>query len=81
MDATVFETPAPVMPPFAARGAAVTLRDVSKAFGEHRVLRGIDLDIPPGEFVAVVGRSGYGKSTLLRLLAAGRPDQWHHRDR
>jgi sulfonate transport system ATP-binding protein len=48
---------------------AVQVRGVTKAFGAHRVLHGIDLDIPTGQFVAIVGRSGCGKSTLLRLLA------------
>lgn len=52
-----------------ATGAAVTLRGVTKKFGDHRVLQGIDLAIEPGQFVAVVGRSGCGKSTLLRLIA------------
>jgi sulfonate transport system ATP-binding protein len=50
-------------------GSAVSLYGVSKAFGSHRVLHGIDLEIAPGQFVAIVGRSGCGKSTLLRLLA------------
>ena len=50
-------------------GAALSLRGVTKSFSDHRVLRGIDLDIPPGQFVAIVGRSGCGKSTLLRLIA------------
>jgi sulfonate transport system ATP-binding protein len=50
-------------------GAALTLRGVTKMFGSHRVLNGIDLDIEPGEFIAIVGRSGCGKSTLLRLIA------------
>jgi sulfonate transport system ATP-binding protein len=48
---------------------AVRLRGVAKCFGALMVLRGIDLDIPSGQFVAIVGRSGCGKSTLLRLLA------------
>ncbi len=52
-----------------ASGSAIRLRGVSKAFARHQVLRGIDLDIPEGQFVAIVGRSGCGKSTLLRLLA------------
>lgn len=50
-------------------GAAVRLQAVSKHYGERRVLERINLDISPGEFVAIVGRSGCGKSTLLRLLA------------
>jgi len=49
-------------------GASVVFEDLSKSFGERGVLHGVDLAIPPGQFVAVVGRSGSGKSTLLRLL-------------
>jgi sulfonate transport system ATP-binding protein len=49
---------------------AVQVRNVARRFGDREVLRGIDLDIRPGEFVALLGRSGSGKSTFLRALAA-----------
>src|ERR1700760_1561493 len=52
-----------------ASGASIVLKGVEHAFGAAQVLRGIDVDISPGQFVAVVARSGCGKSTLLRLLA------------
>jgi sulfonate transport system ATP-binding protein len=48
--------------------AAVVARDVRRVFGDHAVLRGVDVTIEPGEFLALLGRSGSGKSTFLRIL-------------
>jgi sulfonate transport system ATP-binding protein len=52
-----------------SRGLPLTIRGLRKSFGDNEVLRGIDLRIPAGQFVAIVGQSGCGKSTLLRLIA------------
>jgi len=54
---------------FRSHGAGVSIRGLERSFGSNQVLRGIDLDIAPGEFLTVIGRSGCGKSTLLRILA------------
>lgn len=46
----------------------ITLRGVTKRFGEKTVLDGLDLDIPTGKTTVIVGQSGSGKSVLLRLM-------------
>jgi polar amino acid transport system ATP-binding protein len=46
----------------------VELRDVHKSFGPVEVLKGVSLALEPGEIVAIIGRSGSGKSTMLRCI-------------
>ncbi len=48
---------------------ALECRQLRKDYGARTVLRGIDLQLRPGEYVAVMGESGVGKSTLLNLVA------------
>lgn len=50
-------------------GVRVEARGLSKNYGAREVLRNAQLNIEPGQFIAIVGRSGCGKSTLLRLVA------------
>ncbi len=65
--------PAPARP--AGTPATAALRTVRKAFGERVVLDACDLELAPGRLTALSGRSGSGKSTILRLLGGlERPD-------
>jgi spermidine/putrescine transport system ATP-binding protein len=49
--------------------ALLSIREVVKRYGKRDVLRGISLDVAPGEFLTILGESGSGKTTLLRLIA------------
>ena len=49
--------------------ARLRLVGLHKYYGKVHAVRGVDLDIPEGEFTVVVGPSGCGKSTLLRIIA------------
>lgn len=46
----------------------ISIKNLSKSFGKHEVLRKIDIDVKAGEIICIVGSSGSGKSTLLRCI-------------
>lgn len=50
-------------------GLSLALRSISKSFGSHRVLTGVECEFPAGQISTVLGISGSGKTTLLRLIA------------
>lgn len=47
----------------------ISVKNVKKSFGEKKVLSGLDLDVPIGETLVIMGRSGCGKSVLLKIIA------------
>ncbi|HEY3941497.1 MAG TPA: ABC transporter ATP-binding protein [Acidimicrobiales bacterium] len=59
---------------FSTRDRAVVVEGIGRSFDGRQVLRDLDLVLAPGEFVALLGRSGTGKSTLLRILGGLDPD-------
>jgi ribose transport system ATP-binding protein len=58
-----------LVPSAPADHAALTIRGLSKSFGATEALRAVDLDLPQGEILALLGQNGAGKSTLVKILA------------
>lgn len=56
-------------PPAASAAPRVSLRGMVKTFGSHQALRGVDLDLYPGECLGLVGDNAAGKSTLTKLIS------------
>jgi len=73
---TVLDTPTPSAPAAGSGGEGdaasplVRICDLHKTYGQHHVLRGVDLDVMRGQVVCVIGPSGSGKSTMLRCINA-----------
>lgn len=57
------------MTPNSIKGAALRLRNLGKSYGGITVLKGVELDVAPGEFITFLGPSGSGKTTTLNLIA------------
>jgi phospholipid/cholesterol/gamma-HCH transport system ATP-binding protein len=51
-----------------ATGNAIEIRDLVVDYGERRILKGINLDVPSGQIMVIMGQSGAGKTTLLRCM-------------
>jgi general L-amino acid transport system ATP-binding protein len=62
------DVPKPERPGIGPSDGIIVCRDVHKWFGQHHVLRGIDLVVQPGEVVVIAGPSGSGKSTFIRTI-------------
>ncbi len=64
-----------VLDPVTGEPAAIRYLEVYKAFGDHHVLRGLDLLVPRGRITFIIGRSGTGKSVMLKhVMGLLRPD-------
>ncbi len=62
-------TEAEKVEPVVENGPVMVIKDLYKSFGELDVLKGIDLDVNKGENVVVLGRSGTGKSVLIKIIS------------
>ena len=51
----------------------LTIRGLDVFYGESHILRGVDMDVPPGKVVCLMGRNGVGKTTLLKAIAGALP--------
>jgi phospholipid/cholesterol/gamma-HCH transport system ATP-binding protein len=59
----------PFTPEIDFDNTVISIRGLFKSFGDNHVLRGVDLDVHKGENVVVLGRSGTGKSVLIKIIA------------
>jgi ABC-2 type transport system ATP-binding protein len=74
IEAMASETEAPAVTEAVARaatngGTAITVRGLSKSYGDVHALVGVDLDVPSGTVLGLLGPNGAGKTTLVRILA------------
>ena len=54
-------------------GNVIELKNISKKFGDHQILKDFSLEIPEGDFVCITGESGKGKTTLLNIIGMLEP--------
>ena len=63
------EFPPPIQPEVPLPPPALSIRKIGKSFGPHTVLDGVSLDVPAGRIYGIIGRSGAGKTTLIRIAS------------